>query len=68
MANTLSPNLRELAQRRSANLEVTLLWNRRSRRVWISIHDLASDEQHAAPVPDDRALDAFDHPYAYLAA
>jgi hypothetical protein len=45
-----------------------LLWNRRSRRVWVSIYDLANDEQRAVLVPDDRALDAFNHPYAYLAA
>jgi hypothetical protein len=65
---TLSPQLSELAHRRSANLEVTLLWNRRSRRVWISIYDLANDEQRAVLVSHDRALDAFNHPYAYLAA
>ena len=68
MTPTLSPNIRELAHRRSANLEVTLLWNRRSHRVWVSIYDLANDEQRAAPVPQDRALDAFNHPYAYVAA
>ena len=68
MTPTPSPDLRELAQRRSANLEVTLLWNRRSRRVWVSIHDLANGEQRATPVPRDRALDAFNHPYAYVAA
>lgn len=66
MTPTLSRNLRELAHRRSANLEVTLLWNRRSRRVWVSIYDLANDEQRTAPVPCDRALDAFNHPYAYV--
>ena len=68
MTPTLSPHLRELAHRQSANLEVTLLWNRRSRRVWISIYDLANDEQRAVLVPEDRALDAFNHPYVYLAA
>ncbi len=68
MTPTLTPNLRELAHRRSANLEVTLLWNRRSRRVWVSIYDSTNDEQRAAPVPDERALDAFNHPYAYVAA
>jgi hypothetical protein len=46
---------------------VTLVWNPRSRRVWISIFDLASDEQQAVPVPHDRALDASNHAYAYLA-
>ena len=65
---TLSPHIRELAHRRSANLEVTLLWNRRSHRVWISIYNVANDEQAAAPVPHEQALDAFEHPYAYVAA
>ena len=68
MPATLARHIRELAQRRSANLEITLLWNRRSRRVWISILDLTNDEQLAARVPPDRALDAFNHPYAYLGA
>jgi hypothetical protein len=68
MPATLARHLRQLAQRRSGYLEVTLLWNRRSRRVWISIHDLANDEQYAARVPPERALDAFNHPYAYLSA
>jgi hypothetical protein len=66
MTTTLSPHLRELAHRRSANLDVTLLWNTQSRQVWVSIHDLANDQQRAAPVPQDRALDAFNHPYAYV--
>ena len=68
MPQTPASHLRQLAQRRSANLEVTLLWNRRSRRVWISIYDLANDRQHSARVPPERALDAFNHPYAYLGA
>ena len=68
MPATLARHLRQLAQRRSGNLEVTLLWNRRSRRVWISIYDHANDEQRAAHVPSHRALDAFNHPYAYLGA
>ena len=68
MPTTLPNDMRQLAQRRSANLEVTLLWNRQSRRVWISIHDLANDEQYAARVPPEHALDAFNHPYAYLSA
>ena len=68
MPPTLSPHIRELAHRRSANLEVTLLWNRRSHRVWISIYNVANDEQAAAPVPHEQAVDAFQHPYAYVAA
>jgi hypothetical protein len=68
MSPTNEPHVRELAQRRTGTLEVTLLWNPRSRRIWISIYDAANEEQTAAPVPHERALDAFDHPYAYLAA
>ena len=66
MATTLAHDVRELAQRCSADLEITLLWSRRLRSVWISILDLASDEQYAARVPPEHALDAFNHPYVYL--
>ena len=68
MIRTLSSDIRQLAQRWSANVEVTLLWNRSSQRVWISVYDVTTDQQQAAPVPNDRALDAFNHPYVYLAA
>jgi hypothetical protein len=61
-------HVKELAQRRSDNLEVTLFWDRQSERVWISVYDSASEEQFSKPVPGAQALDAFNHPYAYLAA
>jgi hypothetical protein len=60
--------IRELAKRRSANLEVTLLWNRQSQRTWISVRDLANGSESAVIVPNERALDAFRHPYVYMAA
>jgi hypothetical protein len=60
-----SPDIRELAQRRSQNLEITLLWNRRTQRVSIAIHDYAADERTVFRVPNDRALDAFHHPFVY---
>jgi hypothetical protein len=63
-----SANIRELARRCSENLEVSLLWNRRSGRVSITVYDAATEEEISLTVPRDRALDAFNHPYAYLLA
>lgn len=60
--------IRELAKRRSANVEVTLLWNRQSQRTWISVRDLANGSESSVIVPNERALDAFEHPYVYVAA
>lgn len=60
--------IRELAKRRSSNLEVTLLWNRQSRRTWITVRDLSNGSESAVIVPNERALDAFEHPYVYMAA
>jgi hypothetical protein len=60
-------DVRQLAQRSSANHSVVLLWNRRLHEVWISVCDRVSGEQLSAAVRPDRALDAFEHPFAYLA-
>ena len=65
---TQPAHIRELARRCSANLEVALMWNPRSGRVWLSIFDPATEEQISLPVPSERALDAFQHPYAYVGA
>ena len=46
---------------------MTLLWNNVTSGLDLD-PDLANDEQRAVLVPEDRALDAFNHPYVYLAA
>ena len=59
---------RELAHRSQDGVEVTLLWSRRTNRVLLVVRDSRTDEEFELTVPNDAALDAFNHPYAYAAA
>jgi hypothetical protein len=58
---------RELAQRLSGAVEVLLLWRPESDRVELAVHDLAMDVTFHLEVAPDEAIDAFNHPFAYLA-
>jgi len=58
----------ELAYRRGAGIEVTLLWHRTSGELTVSVTDAASGASFELPVAADEALAAFHHPYAYAAA
>jgi hypothetical protein len=57
---------RELAHRIDAGLEVTLYWSPSDNSTTIDVLDTETDELFIFPVPADRALDAFRHPFAYL--
>ena len=57
----------ELARRVGGGLEVTLYWGRLENSISVEIHDTATAETTTFPVPADRALDAFHHPFAYMA-
>jgi hypothetical protein len=63
----MSAPARELAQRQSGTDEVRLLWHPESERVELSIRDLATGAGVRLEVAPDSAIDAFYHPYAYLA-
>lgn len=58
---------RELAQRRSGTDKIQLHWHPESERVELSIHDLATGAGFYLEIAPDSAMDAFYHPYAYLA-
>jgi hypothetical protein len=58
-------DLRELAHRFADKLEVFLWWHERSNVVEVSLYDFKEDTVTVFPVPPERALDAFNHPYAY---
>ena len=58
----------ELAYRRGAGIEVTLLWHRTTGELTVSVTDAASGASFELPVAADEALAAFHHPYAYAAA
>jgi hypothetical protein len=55
----------ELAHRRSNGLDVSLLWSRRTGRLVVAVSDDRTDETFTLDAPTDRALDVYQHPYAY---
>ena len=57
---------RELAQRRSGDVDVLLLWHPESDRIELCVLDLATAVSVHIDVAPDKALDAFDRPYAYV--
>ena len=57
---------RELAQRRSGDIDVLLLWNQDLDRIELCVLDLATGVSVHVDVAPDKALDAFNHPYAYI--
>ena len=63
-----SESLRELAFRESDGLEVTLLWNALEDRLIVSVFDTKRDDFFWVDAPRDRALDVFNHPFAYAAS
>ena len=58
---------RELAQRVSGGLEITLYWSAADNSTSIEVFQPDSGEVVAFAVPRERALDAFYHPFAHLA-
>jgi hypothetical protein len=59
---------RELAERTSDGTRVRLLWRQSTREIWVEVWDSHLDVTLAIPVPPERALDAFHHPFAYAAS
>ena len=59
---------RELAHRAADGVEVTLYWNRLTNRTFLVVDDGRTGERLELNVPNDAALDAFNHPYAYASS
>ena len=57
---------RELARRVNGGLEITLYWDARDNTTTIEVYHAETAETIAFPVPAERALDAFHHPFAHL--
>jgi hypothetical protein len=56
---------RELAYRVNDGIHVALLWHPADDSVSISVDDRRTGERFDLPVPGNRALFAFNHPFAY---
>ena len=55
----------ELALRTSNGLDVALLWNRCTDRLVVAVADDRTGESFTVDAPRDRALDVYNHPFAY---
>jgi hypothetical protein len=60
--------LTELHHRSADGIEVSLLWSRRTNALTVAVEDSRSGVSFELPAPAERALDVFDHPFAYAAA
>ena len=67
MTTSAATDRRELAHRSTNGIEVTLLWTGSTNTVAIAVADTHSGEELEFEVHGSRALDAFNHPYAYAA-
>lgn len=63
---TDSESSRELAHRASSWIEVTLLWRPSDNGLMLRVVDVATGVEVAFGVPPEHALDAFNHPFAYM--
>jgi hypothetical protein len=66
MSTTSQIGARELDHRSNDGIDVTLLWSPHTNRVWVAIADARADEAFELDIEPADALDAFQHPYAYL--
>ena len=63
----MGPWLVGLAQRSGDGLEVSLYWDPRDVRPTVVVQDMRGRAGGSIPVQGARALDAFEHHFAYLA-
>ena len=63
----MSAPARELAQRLSGTDEVLLLWHSETDRVELSVRDVTTGAGFSLEVAPGSAIDAFYHPFAYVA-
>jgi hypothetical protein len=55
----------ELADRHSNDVDVSLLWARRSGRLWVTVTGRRSGRTARIDTTPSNALDVFRHPFAY---
>ena len=58
---------RELAARESDGIHVLLLWHPRENALTVEVEDTRVGDCFQLAVAPERALDAFQHPFAYAA-
>lgn len=67
MSTAAETDIRELDRRRNDGIDVRLLWNPVTDRLWIDVSDERMGGSFAVDVEPGEALKAFRHPYSYAA-
>jgi hypothetical protein len=57
----------ELAHRSSDGIDVALLWSRTTGRLLVAVADQRDGTTFTVDAPREKALDVFNHPFAYAA-
>ena len=58
----------ELHHRSADGIEVSLLWSRATNALTVAVEDSRSGESFELSPPADKALEVFEHPFAYARA
>jgi hypothetical protein len=58
----------ELAHRNNDNIDVSLFWDSETGDLHVLVEDAANGSSFTLPAARERALDVFNHPFAYQAA
>jgi hypothetical protein len=58
----------ELHHRSSDGIEVSLRWSRLTNELTVAVEDSRSGVSFELPAPAEKALDVFEHPFAYAPA
>ena len=65
--NAAQARFRELAYRTNNGVEVVLFWHVPTNTLTVAVSDERTGAYFELPAEPDRALDIFEHPYAYAA-
>jgi hypothetical protein len=60
--------LTELHHRSADGIEVSLLWSRQTNTLTVAVEDSRAGVSFELPAPAEKALDVFEHPFAYASA
>jgi hypothetical protein len=58
----------ELHHRTADGIDVSLLWSRLTNALTVAVEDSRSGVSFVLEAPAEKALDVFEHPFAYAAA
>ena len=62
------PPIVDLADRHTDDLDVVLMWSRNSGRVWVNVTHRSSGRTARIDAAPAKALEVFEHPFAYVRA